>query len=121
MSNTLANLKACIPEFDPEVLLDGKVNIGRRWKQWVENFKCCITFEGVTDQPDAPSKKKTAPLAIAGQKLRELFSTLTPAAELYKTAAIFLKTHFTWKNTLTAERFKFFYTKQIDSDETHGN
>ena len=60
VSNTLANLKACVPKFNLEALLDHVVNIERRWKQWFKNFECCITFEGVTDQPSAPSKKKAA-------------------------------------------------------------
>ena len=64
MQNTLANLKACVPKFDPEALLDDGVNTERRWKQWLENFKCCITFDSVTDQPNVPSKKKAALLAI---------------------------------------------------------
>lgn len=58
MSNTVANLKACVAEFDPEALLNDGVNTERLWKQWLENFECCIAFEGVTDQLDAPSKKK---------------------------------------------------------------
>ena len=94
MSNTLANLKACVPKFDLEVLLNDGVNTERIWKQWLENFKCCIAFQGVTDQPDAPSKKKAVLLAINSQKLWELFSTLTPATDLYKTAKTILTPHF---------------------------
>ena len=59
MANTLANLKACVPEFDTvtEAMLDEGVNIERRWTQWLENFECCLTFEGVQDAADTPSKK----------------------------------------------------------------
>ena len=110
MSNTLANLKACVPEFDPEALTDDGVNMERRWKQWLENFECCLTFEGVTDPEDGPSKKKAALLAIGGQKLRELFSTLTPEGNTYTQAINSLTAHFTAKKNLTAERFKFFCT-----------
>ena len=57
MSNTLVNLKLCIPKFNSEVLLDDGVIIERCWKQWLENFECCITFELVTDQSNGLSKK----------------------------------------------------------------
>ena len=72
-----------------------------------------------TDQANAPSKKDTALLSIGGQKLRELFSILILTADLYKAAKTILKTHFTSKQSLTAERFKFLCTKPIDSNETH--
>ena len=58
MSNTLVNLKVCIPEFNSEALLDDGVKIERCWRQWLENFECCISFEGVTDQSNSLSKKK---------------------------------------------------------------
>ena len=73
----------------------------------------------MTDQLNAPSKNKATLLAIGGQKLRELFSTLRPAADLYEAAKTVLPTHFMSKTNLTAERFKFFSTRPIDSDETH--
>ena len=34
------------------------VNVKKRWKKWLENFKCCITFDGDNNQPDGPLKKK---------------------------------------------------------------
>ena len=119
MSNTLVNLKLCIPKFNSEVLLDDGVIIERCWKQWLENFECCITFELVTDQSNGLSKKKAALLAISGQKLGELFSTVTPPADLYEAATSILTIHFKLKKNLTAERFEFLCTKPINSDETH--
>ena len=119
MANTLANLKACVPEFDTEAMLDEGVNIERRWTQWLENFECCLTFEGVEDADNTPSKKRAALLAIGGQKLRELFGTLTPADTSYAAATTVLKTHFTSKKNVTAERYKFFCMKPLDGSETH--
>ena len=119
ISNTLGNLKAGVPEFDPDILLDDEVNIKRHWEQWLENFECCITFEGVIDQRNALSKNKVSLLAIGDQKLWELFYTLTPAADSYGTAKTILTKHFLSKKSLTAERFRFFYTKPIDSHKTH--
>ena len=119
MSNTLANLKASVPEFDLEAVLDNGINIERRWKQLLENFECCITFEGVTNQPNAPFKKKASVLAIGGQKLLELFSTLTPATDSYEAATTILTTHFMSKKNLIVERFKFFCIKPIDSNENY--
>ena len=119
MANTLANLKACVPEFDPEAFLDEGINTERRWKQWLENFECCMTFEGVADPDAGPSKKRAAILAIGGQKLRELFSTLTPDSPSYDDATKALTEHFTSKKNLTAERYKFFCTKPLDQEETH--
>ena len=104
MTNTLANLKAYVPEFDPEALQTENINMERRWKQWLENFECCLTFEGVTDPEEGPSKKRAALLAIGGHKLRELFATLTTAAATYETAKTALDLHFITKKNLTAER-----------------
>ena len=64
-------------------------------------------------------QKKAAFLAISGQKLGELFSTVTPPADMYEAAMTILPTHFTLKKNLTAERFEFFCTKPINSDKTH--
>ena len=119
MANTLANLKACVPEFDPEAILEEGTNTERRWQQWLENFECCLTFEGVTDPDGGASKRRAALLAIGGQKLRELFNTLTPATASYEDAKTALNQHFTSKKNLTAERYKFFCTKPIDHEETH--
>ena len=119
MSNTLANLKACVPEFDPENLTDEGSNAEKRWKQWLENFECCLTFEGVTDPAAGPSKKRAALLAIGGQKLRELFATLTVENASYDAATAALNAHFTAEKNLTAERFKFFCMQPLDVNETH--
>ena len=64
-------------------------------------------------------KKKAALLAIGGQKLRELFSRLTPAEDSYEAVKTILTTRFMSKGNLTAERFKFFCIKPIDSNETY--
>ena len=106
MANTLAILKACVPEFDPKTLSDEGLNVARRWRQWLENFKCYLTFEGVTDPDEEPSKQRAALLAIGGQKLRELFSTLNPRDDTCKQAKDTLISP--QKKNLTAERFKFF-------------
>lgn len=49
----------------------------------------------------------------------ELFSTVTPPADMYEAAMTILPTHFTLKKNLTAERFEFFCTKPINSGKTH--
>ena len=73
----------------------------------------------MTDQLNAPSKNQITLLAIGGQKLLELFSTLRPAADSYEATKTILTTHFMSKMNLTAEKFKFFSTKPIVSDNTH--
>ena len=119
MANTLANLRACVPEFNPDSLIDEGSNTDKRWKQWLENFECCLEFEGVTDQPNEKSKKRAALLAIGGQQLRDLLKTLSPTDDTYLEARNALNTHFTAKKNLTAERYKFFCAKPLGTEETH--
>ena len=118
MSNTLVNLKVCIPEFNSEALLDDGVKIERCWRQWLENFECCISFEGVTDQSNGLSKKSCLS-CHQWPETWEVFSTVTTPADMYEAAMTILPTHFTLKKNLTAERFEFFCTKPINSGKTH--
>ena len=77
MIKALAKLKVfCVSEFHSEALLHEGANTERRWKKWLENFKCCLTFEEVQNQEGATFRKRVALLAIGGQTLRELFNTL---------------------------------------------
>ena len=70
-TNTLANLRAVIQEFDTEESSDLQ-SVGRRFESLIENFEACIEFEGV-----AEAKKNPALLALGGQKFRDLCKTLS--------------------------------------------
>ena len=108
-----------MPEFNPDSLVDEASNTEKRWTQWLENFDCCLEFEGVTDPATGASKKRAALLAIGGQQLRDLFKTLKPTDDTYTSACTILNDHFKAKKNLTAERFKFFYTKPRGPEESH--
>ena len=69
-TNTLANLRAVISVFDTEESSDAQ-NMARKYTSWISNFEACIEFEGVTE-----ARKKPAMLALGGEKLRELCTTL---------------------------------------------
>ena len=90
--STLANLKACVKEFNPDDFGDTQ-NVSKQWILWLENLECCLDFEGVKEETaeegsDAvsPSRKRATRLATGGQKLREIFKTLTPADDSYQEA-----------------------------------
>ena len=70
MSNTLANLRACVKEFDPEQTAD-LINVAKRYEDWLENFEACADFEDVT-----VAKRKPALMALGGEKFRQLCKTL---------------------------------------------
>ena len=119
MASSLAGLKSCVSEFDPDAHHDAGTNQERRWKQWLENLELVMDFEGITDPAEGPSKKRAALLALGGAALRELFATLTVADTQYSTAKAVLTTHFTAKKNLTAERYKFFCTRPESPEESH--
>ena len=98
--STLANLKACVKEFNPDDFGDTQ-NVSKQWILWLENFEYCLDFEGVKEETteegsDAvpPSRKRAALLAIGGQKLREIFKTLIPADDSYQAAKECLNEYF---------------------------
>jgi hypothetical protein len=114
MSNTLANIRSCVPEFDTEQTADIQ-NLCRRFKAWLENFEAVCEFEDVTVQ-----KKKPALLAVGGSKLRELCTTLGVSADDgFAEVKALLEGHFKVKKNTTAERFKFLNTRPESAEETH--
>ena len=47
MSSTLASLRSCVSEFNPDRSLDDEVggeNLEKKWAQWLENFEVCLDF-----------------------------------------------------------------------------
>ena len=101
-TNTLANLRACVKEFDTEESSDLQ-NIAKRFEAWVENFEACVEFEEVTE-----ARKNPALLPLGGGKLRELCKTLgITAQDSYTESKTKLTTHYTPKKNLSAESFKF--------------
>jgi hypothetical protein len=69
-NNILSNLRSCVKEFDTEQTADVQ-NLCKRFESWLTNFEACAEFE------DVPTgKKKPALLAVGGEKLRELCTTL---------------------------------------------
>ena len=114
MSNTLANIRSCVAEFDTEQTTDVQ-NMSRRFSSWLENFEAVCEFEEVTIQ-----KQKPALLAVGGSKLRELVKTLgATAADGYPEVKDILLNHFKVKKNTTAERFKFLNTRPESAEETH--
>ena len=65
--------------------------------------------------------KRAALLAIGGQKLTEIFRTLTPAYHSYQAAKECLNEYFKPQKNLTAERYKFLCMKPGFPEETHGH
>ena len=125
--STLANLKACAKEFNPDDFGD-RQNVPKQWILWLKNFEYCLDFEGVKEETaeegsDAvlPSWKRAALLAIGGQKLIEVFKTLTPADDSYQAAKECLNEYFKPQKNLTAERYKVLCMKPESSEETHGH
>ena len=111
--STLSNLKACVKEFNPNDFGETQ-NISKQWILWPENFECCLGSEGVKEETaeegsDAvpPSRKRATLLAVGGQKLREIFETLTLADDVYQTAKECLNEYFKPQKNLAAERYKF--------------
>ena len=74
------------------------------------------TEEGSDAVP--PSRKRAALLAIGGQKLREIFKTLTPADDSYQAAKECLYQYFKPQKNLIAERYKFLCMKPESPEET---
>ena len=119
MSNHLANLKACVPEFVPEEFGDVN-NIAKQWELWIENFQFCMEFEEIKEEAqDTTSRKRAALLAIGGPKLREIFKTLQPADNSYAAAKTALDEHFAPHKNLTAERYKFLCNGPESTQESH--
>ena len=119
MSNHLANLKACVPEFVPEEFGDVN-NIAKQWELWSENFQFCMEFEEIKEEEHATtSRKRAAMLAIGGPKLREIFKTLNPADNSYTAAKTALDEHFAPHKNLTAERYKFLCNGPESAQESH--
>ena len=58
------------------------------------------------------SRKRAALLAVGGQKLKEIFKTLTPTDDSYQAAKECLNKYFKPQKNLTAERHKFLCMKQ---------
>jgi hypothetical protein len=113
-SNTLANLRACVQEFDTEESCDVQ-NLARKFKSWLENFEACADFEELSD-----NRRRPALLALGGEKLRELIKTLgATATDTYVQTKTALNTHFTPKKTTSAERFKFLNMRPESPEETH--
>jgi hypothetical protein len=113
-SNTLANLRACVQEFDTEESGDVQ-NLARKYQSWLENFEACADFEEVID-----NRRKPALLALGGEKLRELIKTLGVTTEdNYEQTKTKLNTHFTPKKNTSAERFKFLNMRPESPEETH--
>ena len=111
--NVLGNLKSVVGEFDVEQT-ENRINLDKKWNQWLENFEVCIEFEGVADE-----KKKAALLALGGQKLRTLAATLDvkPTTD-FENAKKALNDYFRAKKNTSAERYKFFCMKQSSTEET---
>ena len=111
---TLAQLKQVCKEFEVrECQLENKE---KRWKVWLENFECCLEFEGIEED----KKKRAALLAVAGASLRELFRTLEEEEpHTYATATKALGEHFEGKKNLTAERYRFLCMKPESKNEPH--
>ena len=114
VGSTSADLKACVKEFNLDDFGDTQ-DVFKQWILWLENFECCVDFEGVKEETteegsDAvpPSRKRAALLAIGGQKLREIFKTLTPADDSYQAAKECLNEYFKPQKNLTAERYRFY-------------
>ena len=105
-TNTLANLRACVNEFDMEQSVD-ILNMSKRFTSWIENFEACAEFEGVSEGIMRP-----AVLALGGEKFRELCKTLeVSATDDYAALKDKLKIHYTAKKNTSAERFKFLNMK----------
>ena len=120
MANHLANLKSCVPEFKT----GEQGNTAKQWEMWLQNFECCLEFEQVTDDfkdenGRTVSKKRAALLAIGGQQLREIFSTLNIEKGTYAEAIKLLTQYYTPKRNLTAERYKFLCNKPESEKESH--
>ena len=54
MSNTLANLRACVKEFDPEQSPD-LTKVSRKYEDWLQNFEACADFEDVSPDIQLPA------------------------------------------------------------------
>ena len=113
-SNTLANLRACVKEFDTEQ--SGELaSTSKRFMSWLENFEACADFEDVS-----PEKRRPALLALGGEKFRELCKTLDVSnTDTYAQVVEKLKAHYTPQKNLSAERFKFINMRPESSEETH--
>ena len=114
MSNTLANLRSCVSEFNPDETADLS-NVAKRYNDWLENFEACADFEDVPE-----GKRRPALMALGGERFRQLCKTLEiTATDTYVQVKAKLNTHFTPKKNTTAERFKFFNMRPESSEETH--
>ena len=47
-ANSLANLRACVNEFDTEESCDVQ-NLARKFQCWLDNFEACADFEELSD------------------------------------------------------------------------
>ena len=120
MAAHLSNLKACVQEFKPDEIGGDIENIAKQWELWMENFQCCLDFEGIKEEEEAvTSRKRAALLAVGGARLREIFRTLTPENTSYDAAVTVLNEYFTPQKNLTAERYKFLCNRPISPEETH--
>ena len=115
MTSTLANLYTCVPKFQTDNLTGEWHNTEKQWRQWVENFECCLNCEGIVDPHEGNSKKRAALIAIRGQQLDDLFRTVNT----YDAARTIVNKHFTSKENLTAKRYKFFCTKPLGPEKSH--
>ena len=113
-TNTLANLRSCVKEFDPNQTTD-VLNLSKRYTSWLDNFEACAQFEEVP-----AAKMKPAILALGGESFREVCKTLAIATtDTYEQMKEKLERHFTPKKNTSAERFKFFNMRPESTEETH--
>ena len=97
-SNTLANMRACVKEFDTEQTGE-LASTAKRFRSWLENFEACADFEDIS-----PEKRRPALLALGGEKFRELCKTLDiTSADSYTEMVEKLKTHYTPQKNTFAE------------------
>ena len=84
-----------------------------RWQKWIRRFEGAMMGFGITDD----QRKKALLLHYGGEELDNIFQTLKPEKEDYKSAKIALDTYFTPKQNTIYETIVFRRTKQ-EANET---
>ena len=82
-TNLLGSLKYYVTEFDPnkEHNSDKKyrVNLNKRWIDWIENFETCLELEDVDNRKWLQIMK-----VLGGQQLREKITSLSCNGDNYE-------------------------------------
>ena len=88
------------PQFDPDT---DQASISQRWTKWIKRFENLLTASNIT----TAERKRALLLHYAGERVYDIFETLTETGNDYDTAKANLTEHFTPRKNVELEVLNF--------------